>query len=213
MNDKGSDKAADSQAASVFIVDDDDSMRRGMEFLVRSAGYEAEGFSSGEAFLERFASGVSGCLLLDVRMPGMNGLELQERLREMNSSLPVILVTAYADVPMAVRAMQAGALDFIEKPFRGSELLSRIRRALAQKAAQRADAAQMEAIRRRVEGLTPREREIMMLVVSGLLNKQIAAELGISMKTVENHRAQVMRKMGVEGVAGLVRAVLTVGVE
>jgi len=198
-------------AATVFVVDDDGPMRRGLEFLVRSAGYEVRGFESAEVFLEDYEPSMRGCLLLDVRMPGMSGLELQEHLRAERINLPVVIVTAYADVPMAVRAMRAGAFDFIEKPFEGSALLDRVRRAMTCDDDMRLDDAKRRRLNARLESLTPREREVMELVVAGLLNKQVAAELGISMKTVENHRARVMEKMKAESLAGLVRAAMTAG--
>ena len=205
MNQTRNNDAGDTANATVFIVDDDDAMRRGLEFLISSAGYKGESFDSGKAFLDYYKPAMHGCLLLDVRMPGMSGLELQEHLRDERITVPVILVTAYADVPTAVRAMQAGASDFIEKPFEGSELLKRIRRALARDAETQKDDRRLRKIRGRLETLTPRERQVMELVVDGLLNKQIASELGISMKTVENHRARVMEKMKVVSLAHLVR--------
>ena len=192
-------------AMTVFVVDDDDAMRRGLEFLIRSAGYEVAGFNSARAFLDHYRPTMRGCLLLDVRMPGMSGPELQEHLKSEQIAIPIIIVTAYANVPTAVRAMQVGALDFIEKPFEGSELLDRVRRALTRDTEIRADEGRVKRIRSRRADLTPREREVMDLVVTGLLNKQIAAELCISMKTVENHRARVMDKMKVESLAELVR--------
>jgi len=198
-------------AATVFVVDDDDGMRRGMEFLIDSAGYPVRAFDSAKAFLDAYRPGTKGCLLLDVRMPGMSGLELQQHLRAERIGIPVIIVTAFANVPMAVQAIKAGAFDFIEKPFEGSELLARVRRALA--LAERADTDERRAgeIRSRLAALTPREREVMELVVAGRLNKQIAGELGISMKTVENHRARVMEKMNAESLAELVRMAMDAG--
>ena len=191
--------------AVIFIVDDDDGMRRGMDFLVASAGYRAVSFASAEDFLEYFRPDMRGCLLLDVRMPGMGGLELQQQMAARKIRLPVIIVTAFANVPMAVRAVQAGAFDFVEKPFEGSDLLDRIRRALARENREWEDAGTQRQLRRRIATLTPREREVMDMVVTGLLNKEIAAELGISIKTVENHRASVMQKTGADGLAALVR--------
>lgn len=202
---------ADQPESTVFVVDDDEAMRHGMEFLLTSAGYDVESFDSAQSFLARCRPGMRGCLLLDVRMPGMSGLELQEHLEAERIGIPVIIVTAYANVPMAVRAMQAGAFDFIEKPFDGAVLLGRIRRALARNAEARIDQARQRKITKRVASLTPRERQVMELVVDGLLNKQVAAELGISMKTVENHRARVMEKMKAESLAELVRMVIAAG--
>lgn len=194
---------------TVFLVDDDDGFRGGLEFLVKSAGFPVQGFRSAQAFLDCYDPSMRGCLLLDVRMPGMSGLELQEHLRARRIALPVIIVTAYANVPMAVRALQAGAFDFIEKPFDGAALLKRIRHALAHDEQVRVDEEQSRRVQARLASLTPREREVMDLVVDGLLNKQVAAELGISMKTVENHRARVMEKMQAESLAELVRMVLS----
>ena len=189
----------------IFVIDDDEGMRKGMEFLVSSAGYSAVSFSSAKEFLEYYRPDMRGCLLLDVRMPGMGGLELQQEMAARHIRLPVIIVTAFANVPMAVRAIQAGAFDFVEKPFEGSELLERVRRALAGEHREWEDEEELREHRRRIAALTPREREVMDLVVAGLLNKQIAAELGISIKTVENHRAHVMEKTGADSLASLVR--------
>lgn len=212
MNQARTPHASADPSTTVFVVDDDDGMRRGLEFLLKSAGFHVEGFGSARDFLDYYEPAMRGCLLLDVRMPGMSGLELQEHLRSERINIPVILVTAYANVPMAVRAMQDGAFDFIEKPFDGSALLTRIRRAMAHDARVRVDEKQVRQIERRLESLTPREREVMELVVDGLLNKQIAGELGISMKTVENHRARVMDKMNAESLAELVRMAMTGGI-
>lgn len=196
--------------ATVFIVDDDEAMRRGIEFLMQSAGLPARTFESAQAFLDTYQAGTPGCLLLDVRMVGMSGLDLLELLRKRQVHMPVIMVTAYADVPMAVRAMQSGACDFIEKPFEASQLLERVHKALAQELAARADQEQKQQLRLRLASLTPREREVMDLVVAGLLNKQIAAQLGISIKTVETHRACIMEKTEAGSLAELVRIALMV---
>jgi len=190
---------------TVFIVDDDEGMREGLEFLVSSAGYAVRKFASAGQFLEEVNTSAHGCLLLDLRMPGMNGLELLAALRRQRRSLPVIIVTAYADVPVAVKAMKTGAFGFVEKPFDGALLLGQVRAAMNRDARQRVSRERAAAVQDRYESLTPREREVMRLVCDGLLNKQIAGELGISIKTVENHRAQVMEKMGYESLAELVR--------
>ena len=213
MNKTADNATPDDQDVTVFVVDDDDGMRRGTEFLVRSAGYQVRSFDSARAFLDAYEPAMRGCLLLDVRMPGMSGLELQDHLREERIRIPIIIITAFANVPMAVRAMQTGAFDFIEKPFDGAALINRIRRAIAQDVSERQDQQRVREAHQRIERLTPREREVMELVVDGRLNKQIAGDLGISMKTVENHRARVMEKMEVVSLADLVRLAIAAGVQ
>jgi two-component system response regulator FixJ len=196
----------------VFVVDDDQAMRDSLEFLLESLGFEVRSFASAQDFLaapEAVAS--PGCLLLDVRMPGMNGLDLQAALRDHRIELPVIIITAYADVPMAVRAMHQGAIDFLEKPFNDQQLLGCIERALARGTEQQRSREQEHGVRDRLARLTPREKEVMELVVRGLLNKQIAGELALSMKTVEQHRARVMEKMEADGLASLVKMAITAG--
>ena len=195
----------DVAAPTVFVVDDDAGMRHGLEFLLKHAGMQVQGFGSAKDFLDFYRPGMRGCLLLDVRMPGISGLDLQEHLRKNGIKLPVVILTAYGNIPMAVRAMQQGAVDFIEKPYDSAVLLERVHRALAEEAQVHLDAQRIEQLRQCFESLTPREREVMRLVVSGMLNKQIAAELGISMKTVENHRACVMDKMEAQSLADLVK--------
>ena len=199
-------------ATTIFVVDDDDAMRRSLEFLVASAGYEVKAFESAQAFLDHYRTPMFGCLLLDVRMPGMNGLELLDHMRDRSIRIPVIFVTAFGDIPMAVRAVKTGAFDFIEKPFDGAELLVRVRKALTQAKQSPAGQQDSDEVRNRLESLTPREREVMDQVVSGMLNKQIARELGISIKTVENHRARVMGKMQAHSLAELVRMVVVMDV-
>jgi FixJ family two-component response regulator len=196
---------------AVYIIDDDDAMRQGMMFLLRSSGLTVECFSSGPEFLAKVDASAPGCILLDVRMPGMSGLELQEELVRRGIRMPVILVTGHGNVPMAVKAMRSGAFDFVEKPFEGPFLLERIRLAIAADVEARGDESRLRELRDRVARLTPREREVMALVVEGMLNKQIAASLNISMKTVENHRAHVMEKLGANSLADLVRMAVSLG--
>lgn len=197
--------APDASALTVFIVDDDEAMRRGLAFLVSSAGYEARPLQSAQAFLDQYQPNLRGCLLLDVRMPGMSGLELLDQMRSRGITMPVIFVTAFGNVPTAVRAIKAGAYDFIEKPFEGAELLVRVRNALTQVSRSPVRPQSPGDVQARLNSLTPREWEVMDRVVAGMLNKQIAADLDISIKTVENHRAKVMEKMQAGGLAELVR--------
>ncbi|HLT91151.1 MAG TPA: response regulator FixJ [Woeseiaceae bacterium] len=196
------------QEPTVFVVDDDEQIRKAMRFLLASAGLKAEAYASGSEFLESFDPSRPGCLVLDIRMPGLGGLELQERLAETGSGLPIIFVTGHADVPMAVEAMQKGAFDFVQKPFRDEELLERINAALARDREVRSTQAARADIARRLETLTAREREVMELVVTGKPNKVIAWELGVSQRTVEIHRARVMEKMKARSLAELVRMTL-----
>jgi FixJ family two-component response regulator len=193
---------------TVFIVDDDDAIRDSLRMLAESMGFEPATFATAQAFLEAYDPGRSGCLVLDIRMPGMSGLELQERLVQSGIELPIIFMTGHADVPMAVRAMQAGAVDFLEKPFRDQDLLDKIQRAIEFDAKNRKHLADRDAIRRRSERLTPREREVLELVVDGQPNKAIAAELGLSERTIEIHRSRVMRKMEADSLPQLVQMVL-----
>ena len=195
---------------TIYVVDDDEAMRDSMSWLLEGEGYVVACFDSAESFLKARRDDMRGCLILDVRMPEMSGLELHEKLDALGSQLPVIFVTGHGDVPMAVSALQRGACDFIEKPFHNEDLLSRIVRALALDSQLSARRQRNGAISHRLDQLTQREREVMKLVVTGKLNKQIADELNISMKTVEAHRARVMEKMGVRTLAELVKAVMTV---
>ncbi|PKO87506.1 MAG: DNA-binding response regulator [Betaproteobacteria bacterium HGW-Betaproteobacteria-10] len=194
----------------IFVVDDDEAMRDSMSWLLEGEGYQVTCFDSAESFLNAWHTNMRGCLVLDVRMPEMSGLELHEKLDDLGSQLPIIFVTGHGDVPMAVAALQRGACDFIEKPFHNEELLSRIVRALERDQENANRRERDSAISHRLKQLTQRETEVMKLVVVGKLNKQIADELDISMKTVEAHRARVMEKMGVRTLAELVKAVLTV---
>lgn len=198
---------------TVFLVDDDSSVRKALARLIRAAGYEVAPFASARQFLESKpeTAGVA-CLVLDVRMPGVNGLELQEALQAAKIAIPIIFITGYGDIPMGVQAMKAGAVDFLPKPVCQETLLPAIEQALARAAGQRAEAAQLVDIRRRLDSLTPREREVMALVVTGMLNKQIAWELGTVEKTIKVHRSRVMEKMAVDSIAELVRLAEKVGI-
>ena len=191
--------------STVFIVDDDQAIRHAMELLMRSVGLDYEIYHSADDFLTKFSDDRPGCLVLDIRMPGMGGLELQDRLNEMGSALPIIFITGHGDVPMAVEAMQKGAVDFIQKPFRDQDLLDRIADALKTDQEKRAERQQHQEVRGRLSTLTKREREVFDLVVTGKPNKVIAFELGVSQRTVEIHRARVMDKMKARSLADLVR--------
>jgi len=202
-----------SSGVTVFVVDDDDAMRESLDFLIKSVGLKVESFNSAEQFLEYYDPAMRGCLILDVRMPGMSGLELQEHLRAERIRIPIILLTAHADVPMAVRAMRGGAFDMIEKPCRDQVLLDRVRQAVDEDARARVDDRLVKESSDRIGCLSPREREVMELVVAGMPNKQIADALKISIKTVEVHRARVMEKTGAQSLAELVRMAMMVGIE
>ncbi len=195
---------------TIYVVDDDEAMRDSMSWLLEGEGYRVSCFDSAASFLKARHDHMHGCLVLDVRMPEMSGLELHERLDALGSRLPIIFVTGHGDVPMAVAALQRGACDFIEKPFHNVDLLARIERALELDAQLSARRERDDVITHRVEQLTQREREVMELVVAGRLNKQIADDLQISMKTVEAHRARMMEKMGVRTLAELVKASLSI---
>ncbi len=192
----------------VFIVDDDEAVRDSLRWLMESVGLRAESYDSANAFLENCRSDQAGCLLLDIRMPGMSGLDLQERLSGHGIELPVIIITGHGDVPMAVRALKNGAFDFIEKPFNDQLLLDCVNRAIVQDGERRRNLAYGAALRGRFALLTPREREVLELVVEGTPNKLIAAELGVSQKTVEAHRARVMEKLAADSLSHLVRMTL-----
>ena len=196
---------------TIFVVDDDSAVRDALKLLLRSVGQAVETYGSAQEFLDAYNEDRAGCLVLDIRMPGMSGLELQERLNEKHSILPIIFITGHGDVPMAVEAMQAGAVDFIQKPFRDQDLIDRINQALERDSSNRAALGERNDIRRRLETLTPREREVLDLVVRGKANKVIAGDLKLSQRTVEIHRARVMEKMQASSLAHLVRMVLEVG--
>jgi len=193
---------------TIYVVDDDEALRDSLLWMLESNGYRATGFASAEAFLAAHGPAMTGCLVLDVRMPGMSGLELFEALRARHSTLPVVFITGHGDVPMAVLALKKGASDFIEKPFNDREMLVLIEQCLARERENRGRLQQEAAVALRLTHLTNREREVLELIVAGRLNKQIADDLGISIKTVEVHRARVMEKMGANSLAELVQAVV-----
>ena len=197
----------------VFIVDDDASVRDALERLIRSVGLRVELFGSAQEFLQRGRPGVPSCLVLDVRLPGKSGFDLQRELAEANIDIPIIFITGHGDIPMSVRAMKAGAVEFLAKPFRDQDLLDVIQLALERDRATRQREAEIATLRDRFESLTPREREVLPWVVSGLLNKQIADAIGTSEATVKVHRSQLMRKMGAKSLADLVRMADKMGVQ
>ena len=194
--------------ATVFIVDDDDAVRDSLTLLLRSVKLNAETYDSAQAFLETCDLDRSGCIVLDVRMPGMSGLELAEQLRQRQVELPILFITGHGDVPMAVQAMRLGAVDFIQKPFRDSDLLDRIFGAIEQDRDNRQRNDRRRAVRQRLATLTPRECQVLERLLDGKANKVIASELDVSQRTVEIHRARVMEKMQADSVAMLVRIVL-----
>jgi FixJ family two-component response regulator len=194
----------------VFIVDDDEAVRNSLRLLLKSVGLAASALSCAREFLDTYKPLQPGCLVLDVRMPGMSGLDLQQRLNLQGAVIPVIFITGHGDIPMAVEAMQAGAFDFLQKPFRDQQLVDCIQRALEKDRASRAELDERSRIRERLGSLTPREREVLALVTSGKPNKIMAADLGVSQRTVEIHRARVMEKMGAASLAQLVRMVMDV---
>jgi FixJ family two-component response regulator len=189
----------------VFVVDDDVWVRESLETLVRDEGWQPETFSSAQQFLDRPRAVTPSCLVLDISLPGLNGLELQKRVAVERTDMPIIFITGHGDIPMSVGAMKAGAVEFLTKPFNDEVLLTAIRRALEQSRLALAQEAEMQELRDRYASLTPREMQVMALVVSGLLNKQVGGELGISEKTVKAHRGQVMQKMKANSVADLVK--------
>lgn len=201
-----------SAAAMVFVVDDDASVRKSLSRLISEAGYRVQAYASPEEFLARRPERGPSCLVLDVRMPGVTGLELQQALASAVHEIPIIFITGHGDIPMTVKAMKAGAMDFLSKPFAAKDLLDAIQRAVARDTRDLGTEARDDEIRSRVTRLTPRERQVMALVVTGMLNKQIASELGIGEKTVKVHRARVMEKMQAGSVAALVRLADAAGI-
>jgi FixJ family two-component response regulator len=190
---------------TVVVIDDDASIRKALENLLRSVGLDVELFRSPQDFLQSNRPDRPGCIVLDVRFPGRSGLDMQREISAANTSLPIIFITGYGDIPMSVRAMKAGAVEFLTKPFRDQDLLDAVGIALEKDRARRANELRLAELRSRFDTLTARERQVLLLVIAGRLNKQIAGELGVSEMTVKMHRRQVMRKMQATGLAQLVR--------
>ena len=197
---------------TVFVVDDDESMRKALGNLIQSVGLEVLTFATAPEFLATELPDAPCCLILDVRLPGLSGLDFQTKLANANIAIPIIFITAHADVPMSVRAMKAGATDFLSKPFRDQDLLDAVQLALARDGTRHESEQRVSVLRARFEALTPREQEVMACVASGLMNKQIAGEIGIAENTVKVHRGNATRKMGVKSVAELVRIADLLGV-
>ena len=200
------------QQPTIVVIDDDASMRRALDNLLKSVGFAVELFASPQEFLKSERPDRTGCIVLDVRFPGRSGLDMQRDLATSNVQLPIIFITGYGDVPMTVRAMKAGAVEFLTKPFRDQDLLDAVGTALEEDRTHRAGEMRMAELRTRFDTLTARERQVMSLVVAGRLNKQVAGELGVSEMTVKMHRRQVMRKMQAAGVAQLVRLADQLGI-
>ncbi len=197
---------------TVHIVDDDAGVRRALALLMKSAGLHAQTHASAREFLSRYDPAEPGCIVLDIRMPGMTGLELQATLLARHDPIPVIILTGHGDIPMAVRAMKAGAVDFIEKPFQHGQLLALVEKSLERGEAARKEQAHRAEILQRLARLTPRERQVMEQLVQGKLNKVIAADLGISTRTVEIHRARIMRKLGARSLSTVARMAIAAGI-
>ncbi len=197
----------------VFVTDDDPGVRKALGRLLQSAGFQAKAFASAEEFLREPLPDAPACAVLDVHLPGLNGLDLQRALAEKDATLPVVFITGHGDIPTTVRAMRAGALDFLPKPFDARDLLAAVRQALARHAEARQVDAELLDLRRRYECLSPREREVLVLVVSGMLNKQAGHRLHITERTVKEHRAQIMHKMRADSLAELVRMTVRLGIE
>jgi len=190
---------------TVFIIDDDRGMRQAVQDLVESVGLRAESFATGQEFLNKRRNSDPSCLVLDVRLPQMSGLDFQQRLTEIGMQIPIIFITAHGDIPMSVRALKSGAVEFLTKPFRDQDLLDAIQQALQRDRVEQEHEAEVRELRERYQGLTAREREVMGLVVSGLLNKQIASEIGASEATIKIHRGNLMEKMRAASLVELVR--------
>ncbi len=197
-----------SEEPRVFIVDDDEQVRSALTLLMESVGLKSESFASAQEYLDQFNASKSGCLILDVRMPGLSGLDLQARLSAEKIHPPIIIITGHGDVPMAVRAVTAGAVDFIEKPFNNQSMLDNVHRAIEQDAKQRGESSRLQDIERRYDELTPREKEVLQCVIEGKRNKIIAADMNISQSTVEAHRSKVMEKMVAKTLSDLMRMAL-----
>jgi len=200
------------QASIVFVIDDDPSVRRAIKRLVESVGLHVELFGSAAEFMNCRHPDIASCLVLDIRLPGISGLDFQRQLAAADIRIPIIFITAHGDIPMTVRAMKAGAVEFLTKPFRDQDLLDAIQLALERDRARRQQEAEIATLRERFESLTPRERELLPLVISGLLNKQIAAEIGAAEATVKVHRSQLLRKMGADSLPDLVRMAGRLGI-
>jgi len=196
---------------TVHIVDDDELVRRGTERLLAAAGFEARSYASALDFLRAVEPDMAGCIILDVRMPGQSGLELQTALASRAVTLPIVFVTGYGEIPDTVRAMQGGAIDFLTKPVKGDVLLDAVGRALASDAAARGDRARRQQLRQRYERLTPREREVFLHLIGGQLNKQVAADLQITERTIKMHRANILQKLEVGSMAEMVRLAVGLG--
>jgi FixJ family two-component response regulator len=195
----------------IYLVDDDEAVRDSLGMLFKSIGLQHEAYASALDFLQRYDGKRHSCLVADIRMPGLSGLELQQRLNEQGAEIPIIFITGHGDVPMAVTAMKSGAADFVQKPFRDQDLIDRINKALDRDRERRKGRAEQDAIRARIALLTPRETEVMQRVARGQANKVIAMDLGVSQRTVELHRARVMRKLKMRSVAELVHAIDRIG--
>jgi RNA polymerase sigma factor (sigma-70 family) len=195
------------RASAVFVVDDDPSVRSSLKFLLSSVGLQVESFDSAEAFLQMKPPDAPSCLVLDVRLHGLSGLDFQRELAARNIRIPIVFVTGHGDIPMSVRAMKAGAIEFLTKPYRDQDLLDAVRIALEQDRARREQERDLTDLHQRFDSLTPREQEVISMVVSGMLNKQIAGELGTAENTVKVHRSRAMEKMNAQSIADLVRMI------